>query len=119
MKHLVMMVSGAEDGLRMTMALSLGISALAMGDDVTLFVAGDGFCWVQRDNELQETRINGFESVGNLLRELIDLGGELMVAPCTASNFEFGGQLVEGATVGSIAQAAGCAGERDTKVYVF
>jgi len=45
-KHLIILSSGRSDGgKKATLAFHIGLGALAVGDEVTLYLAMDGACW--------------------------------------------------------------------------
>lgn len=74
----ILLMSGREDGgKRATLAFVAAVSAAAMERPVQVFLAGDGVCWGDPDQALQ-VEMKGFPPLAELIREYLDLGGELL-----------------------------------------
>ena len=85
----ILLMSGREDGgKRATLAFVAAASAAAMERPVQVFLAGDGVCWGDPGQALQ-VEVKGFPPLAELIREFLDLGGELLACStcerfCTA-----------------------------------
>lgn len=75
----ILLMSGAEDGgKRASLAFVAALSAAAMERPVQVFLAGDGVRW--GDPALAgEVAMSGFPPLAELIREYLELGGELLV----------------------------------------
>ncbi|OJZ20279.1 MAG: hypothetical protein BGP21_07480 [Thiobacillus sp. 65-29] len=75
----IMLMSGREDGgKRATLAFVAAVSAAAMERPVQVFMAGDGAIWGDPE-QAQDVRMAGFPSLAELVREYLELGGELLI----------------------------------------
>ena len=82
--ELIILTTGKQDrGTRATLAFSWGCAALAMGQDVTMFLTMEGTVWAVR-GAVREVEVGGFEPLEDYLEQFLALGGELLVcAPCS------------------------------------
>ena len=108
---MIILTTGKQDrGTRATLAFSWGCTALAMGQEVTVFLTMEGTVWAI-SGAMKEVEVGGFEPLEDYLDQFLDLGGELLVcAPCSeyycafdrdsiATTFIQGAQLAGLATV--------------------
>ena len=81
---MITLTTGKQDrGTRATLALSWGCAALAMGQNVSLFLTMDGTVWASKGSA-KEVAVAGFEPLEEYFEQFTELGGELLVcAPCT------------------------------------
>jgi predicted peroxiredoxin len=81
---MIVLTTGKQDrGTRATLALSWGCAALAMGQEVSLFLTMDGSVWAV-NGSAQGVVVAGFEPLEEYFKQFIELGGELLVcAPCS------------------------------------
>lgn len=81
---MITLTTGKQDrGTRATLALSWGCAALAMGQNVSIFLTMDGTIWASKDSA-KEVTVAGFEPLEDYFEQFSELGGELLVcAPCT------------------------------------
>ena len=80
-KTLIMLVSGNEDyGKRATLAFSAACTALAMEQQVTIFLVGDGSFWAGEKSSFG-IEIPGFPPLNDLFETFGELGGR--VALCS------------------------------------
>ena len=81
---MITLTTGKQDrGTRATLALSWGCAALAMGQNVSLFLTMDGTVWASKGSA-KEVIVAGFEPLEDYFDQFAELGGELLVcAPCT------------------------------------
>lgn len=83
-RYTMILASGAEDGgKRATLALSMACTALSMDLRTLVFLAGNGSYWAYQGHA-DGIRIDGFPSLDELLRDFVDLGGNLSV--CSSCN---------------------------------
>lgn len=82
--ELIILTTGKQDrGTRATLAFSWGCAALAMGQEVTIFLTMDGTVWAMKGST-REVEVGGFEPLEDYLEQFLALGGELLVcAPCS------------------------------------
>lgn len=91
MKHLIIIMTGKEDGgRRATMALSIALSALASNDEVKVFLSMNGICWASPACT-GTIKVEGFDPVGTFVRQFIDMGGEVLVCGTCLSSTQFHG----------------------------
>ena len=95
---LITLITGKQDrGTRATLALSWGCAALAMGQNVTLFLTMDGTVWAS-EGYSKGVLVEGFEALEVYFEQFIDLGGELLVcAPCSQYYCSIDGEGIGGA----------------------
>lgn len=75
----IMLMSGREDGgKRATLAFVAAVSAAAMERPVQVFMAGDGAIWGDPE-QAQNVQMTGFPPLAELVREYLELGGELLI----------------------------------------
>jgi predicted peroxiredoxin len=81
---MITLTTGKQDrGTRATLALSWGCAALAMGQQVSLFLTMDGTAWASKESA-KEVSVAGFDPLEEYFEQFIELGGEMLVcAPCT------------------------------------
>jgi predicted peroxiredoxin len=81
---MITLTTGKQDrGTRATLALSWGCAALAMGQQVSLFLTMDGTAWASKESG-KEVSVAGFDPLEDYFEQFIELGGEMLVcAPCT------------------------------------
>jgi uncharacterized protein involved in oxidation of intracellular sulfur len=81
---MITLTTGKQDrGTRATLALSWGCAALAMGQNVAMFLTMDGTVWASKGSA-KEVTVAGFEPLEDYFDQFAELGGELLVcAPCT------------------------------------
>lgn len=113
-RHLVILSSGRRDGgQRAALALGIATSALALGDEVTVFLAQDAVCWASPDCSATVCP-PGDRPLSEQVREFLELGGRLLVCsrcveglceqPCPVDRTLFPG--IELAGLASIAELA-------------
>ena len=78
-KHLIILSTGRSDsGKKATLALQIGIGALAVGDEANLYLAMDGACWGFRQCSagigIPEDR-----KVSEYVADFQELGGHIML----------------------------------------
>lgn len=80
----ILLMSGKEDGgKRATLAFVAAVSAAAMERPVQVFMAGDGALWGDPD-EAEGMVVEGFPPLDKLIREFLDLGGQLLMCSTCA-----------------------------------
>jgi uncharacterized protein involved in oxidation of intracellular sulfur len=81
---LITLTNGKQDrGTRATLAFAWGCSALAMGQNVTIYLTMDGTVWAAR-GAMKGVKLGGFDPLEEYLEQFISLGGRILVcAPCT------------------------------------
>jgi predicted peroxiredoxin len=81
---MITLTTGKQDrGTRATLALSWGCTALAMGQNVSMFLTMDGTVWASKESA-KDVVVAGFEPLEEYFDQFSELGGELLVcAPCT------------------------------------
>ncbi len=80
----ILLMSGKEDGgKRATLAFVAAVSAIAMERPVQVFMAGDGARWGDPD-EAEGVAVEGFPPLDELIRDFLDLGGQLLVCSTCA-----------------------------------
>lgn len=81
---LITLSTGKQDrGTRATLALSWGCTALAMGQNVIIFLTMDGTVWASKGSA-KDVTVAGFEPLEDYFEQFTELGGKLLVcAPCT------------------------------------
>ncbi len=81
---MITLTTGKQDrGTRATLALSWGCAALAMGQNVSMFLTMDGTVWASKGSA-KDVVVAGFEPLEDYFEQFCELGGELLVcAPCT------------------------------------
>lgn len=81
---MITLTTGKQDrGTRATLALSWGCAALAMGQNVSMFLTMDGTIWASKESA-KDVTVAGFEPLEEYFDQFSELGGELLVcAPCT------------------------------------
>lgn len=93
----ILLMSGSEDGgKRATLAFVAAVSAAAMERPVQVFLAGDGSTWSD-PGQAESVAMPGFPPLAELIREYLDLGGELLICStcerfCSAREPGAGGQ---------------------------
>lgn len=104
----ILLMSGSEDGgKRATLAFVAAVSAAAMERPVQVFLAGDGSTWGDPDRA-ETVEMPGFPSLAELIREYLDLGGELLVCStcerfCSSHEAGAGGRRWSGLQVRGMA----------------
>jgi len=95
---MITLTTGKQDrGTRATLALSWGCAALAMGQNVALFLTMDGTVWASKGSA-KEVTVAGFEPLEDYFDQFLELGGELLVcAPCTEYYCSFDRDAIGGA----------------------
>lgn len=80
----VVVTTGKQDrGVRVTLALSWALAALALGKSVTLFFTMDGTEWTMR-GAMRDVQVAGYEPVLTYFEQFVLLGGQTIVcAPCS------------------------------------
>ena len=74
---LVILTEGkADNGRKATLAFSMGLSGLAMGLDVTVFLTSDGAVWGY-DHTAFGVAVPGFSPLSDLIDQFIESGGKL------------------------------------------
>ena len=81
---MITLTTGKQDrGTRATLALSWGCAALAMGQNVSIFLTMDGTAWANKESA-KEVVVAGFDPLEDYFEQFSELGGEMLVcAPCT------------------------------------
>lgn len=94
---MITLTTGKQDrGTRATLALSWGCAALAMGQNVSLFLTMDATVWASKGSA-REVTVAGFEPLEDYFDQFSELGGELLVcAPCTEYYCSVDRELIEG-----------------------
>jgi len=78
-QHLIILSTGRSDnGKKATLALQIGIGALAVGDDVNLYLAMDGACWAFKQCS-NGVCVPGDRPVSEYVVEFQELGGNIML----------------------------------------
>lgn len=81
---MIVLTTGKQDrGTRATLAFSWGCAALAMGQQVAIYLTMDGTIWAVQGSE-RGVSVNGFEPLAEYVEQFLALGGEILVcAPCS------------------------------------
>lgn len=78
-KHLIILSTGRSDsGKKATLALHIGLGALAMGEEVYLYLAMDGACWAFEQCS-DGVRVPNDEPVSAYMTQFQELGGRVLV----------------------------------------
>ena len=104
-KKLVIVVTNGFDNERSSVAWSVANGGIASGFNVTIFLVASGVDWV-RKGAAQVARLNPLDPpVGEMMRNVLDNGGTIMVCPPCAKVRGYEQQdLIEGVTLaGSVA----------------
>jgi len=77
--HLIILSTGRRDGgKKATLAFNIGVGALAVGDDVTVYLAMDGVCWAFRQCS-QGVSVAGDSPVTEYISQYLELGGKMLL----------------------------------------
>jgi len=88
---LIMLASGNDDsGKRATLALSAACSALAMENEVSIFLVGDGAFWADSKNTIGVV-VAGFPPLESLIETYLELGGRITICSTCAGIGSFCG----------------------------
>jgi predicted peroxiredoxin len=81
---MIVLTTGKQDrGTRATLAFSWGCAALAMGQNVAVYLTMDGTVWATR-GAAEKVTVAGFEALDTYIDQFLALGGEVLVcAPCS------------------------------------
>jgi predicted peroxiredoxin len=81
---MIVLTTGKQDrGTRATLAFSWGCAALAMGQNVAVYLTMDGTVWATK-GAADNVSVAGFESLDCYIDQFLALGGEILVcAPCS------------------------------------
>lgn len=107
-RHVVIILTTgkSDQGKNATLALSCGLSSLALGHSATLFLTSDGMVWGY-ERASQGVSIPGFPELELLLEQFLAQGGELLL--CSAcqqscvphrSHPDYGPQLAQASLAG-------------------
>ena len=78
-KHLIILSTGRSDsGKKATLAIQIGIGALAVGDEVNLYLAMDGACWAFAQCSAGAC-VPGDEPVAQYVQQYLELGGTILL----------------------------------------
>jgi len=121
---LITLTTGKQDrGTRATLAFAWGCAALAMGQQVAMFLTMEGTVWAMK-GAMKGVEVGGFEPLEDYLEQFVDLGGEVLVcAPCSEYYCSFDRELLQGTLIDN-AQLSGLATivskmGQDTKPITF
>ena len=74
----VLKTGKSDNGKSATMALSCGLSAIAMGYSATIFLTSDGAVWGYRGSA-DGIAVQGFPPLSELLNEYLEAGGRVLL----------------------------------------
>ena len=78
-KMLIILTEGkADNGRKATLAFAMGLSAVAMGLDVTIFLTSDGAVWGY-DLSAYGVSVPGFSPLSELIDHYVETGGKLQL----------------------------------------
>lgn len=94
---MIVLTSGKQDrGTRATLAFAWGCAALAMGQDVSVYLTMEGTVWAVKGADLK-VEVGGFEPLADYIEQFIELGGEILVcAPCSEYYCSFDRNQIQG-----------------------
>ncbi|MCA9265218.1 MAG: DsrE family protein [Planctomycetales bacterium] len=94
----VVLTTGKSDnGKNATLAFSCGLSALALGQNATVFLTSDGAVWGYRDSA-EGIAVQGFSPLQTLIDEFLQAGGQVLLCSVCHRTCSAGGPNTEPST---------------------
>ena len=76
-KMLIILTEGkADNGRKATLAFAMGLSAVAMDVEVSIFLTSDGAVWGY-DQSAYGVSVPGFQPLNDMIEQYIETGGQL------------------------------------------
>jgi predicted peroxiredoxin len=94
---MIVLTTGKQDrGTRATLAFSWGCAALAMGQNVSVYLTMDGTIWAVK-GAAKGVEVGGFEPLEDYVEQFLGLGGKILVcAPCSEYYCTFDREQIPG-----------------------
>jgi predicted peroxiredoxin len=108
----VMLTTGkADHGKAATLGFSCAVASIAMGNETTVFLTGDGSVWGYQQNATG-TSVQGFPPLDGLISDFLESGGEIYICSVCHRTCSIDGpnesrddQLIEGVKIGGFTVA--------------
>ena len=108
----VMLTTGkADHGKAATLGFSCAVASVAMGNETTVFLTGDGSVWGYQESATG-TALQGFPPLGELIADFLESGGEIFICAVCHRTCSIDGpdasrndQLIAGVKIGGFTVA--------------